>query len=50
MKRVLFVDDDSRILDGMRRTLHEDRKRWEMEFALGGEAALKACETAAFDV
>lgn len=50
MKRILFVDDESRILDGLRRSLHEDRKRWEMEFAVGGEAALKACETAPFDI
>ena len=50
MKRILFVDDESRILDGLRRSLHEDRKRWEMEFAVGGEAALKACEKAPFDI
>jgi HD-like signal output (HDOD) protein/ActR/RegA family two-component response regulator len=50
MKRILFVDDDSKILDGLRRTLHGDRNRWEMEFALGGEAALKACGTGNFDV
>ncbi|MFZ3263920.1 MAG: response regulator [Terriglobales bacterium] len=50
MKRVLFVDDESRILDGIRRMLHADRKRWEMEFADGGEAALQACARNSFDV
>ena len=50
MKRILFVDDESRILDGLRRMLYADRKQWEMEFVLGGEAALKACETTSFDV
>lgn len=50
MKRILFVDDESKILDGIRRTLHADRKRWDMQFALGGEAALRACEAASFDV
>ena len=50
MKRILFVDDESRILDGIRRMLYADRKRWEMEFAVGGEAALKACEGGPFDV
>jgi CheY-like chemotaxis protein len=50
VKRILFVDDESKILDGIRRMLHPDRKRWDMEFALGGEAALKVCETASFDV
>jgi HD-like signal output (HDOD) protein/CheY-like chemotaxis protein len=50
MKRVLFVDDESKILDGIRRMLHADRKRWDMQFALGGEAALEACASGSFDV
>jgi HD-like signal output (HDOD) protein/CheY-like chemotaxis protein len=50
MKRLLFVDDESNILDGIRRMLHADRNRWDMQFALGGEAALRACEAGRFDV
>ena len=50
MKRILFVDDESKILDGIRRALHGDRKRWDLQFALGGEAALQACEAGGFDV
>ncbi|MGA7398447.1 MAG: response regulator [Candidatus Sulfotelmatobacter sp.] len=50
MKRILFVDDESKILDGLQRMLHADRKRWDMEFAVGGEAALQACEKGSFDV
>ena len=50
MKRIMFVDDESRILDGLRRMLYADRKQWEMEFVLGGEAALKVCEEKSFDV
>jgi HD-like signal output (HDOD) protein len=50
MKRILFVDDESRVLDGLRRMMYGARKRWEMEFALGGEAALQACEAEPFDV
>jgi HD-like signal output (HDOD) protein len=50
MKRILFVDDESKILDGIRRMLHADRKGWDMQFALGGEAALQACEAGSFDV
>jgi HD-like signal output (HDOD) protein len=50
VKRILFVDDESRILDGIRRMMHADRNRWEMQFALGGEAALQACEAKSFDV
>jgi HD-like signal output (HDOD) protein/ActR/RegA family two-component response regulator len=50
MKRILFVDDESNVLDGIRRMLHADRKRWDMEFAIGGEAGLRACEAGRFDV
>ncbi len=44
------MDDESRILDGIRRMLYAERKRWEMEFALGGEAALKAFGAKSFDI
>jgi DNA-binding NarL/FixJ family response regulator len=44
---VLFVDDDTRVLDGLRRLLYEHRNDWAMAFALGGEAALRALEDAA---
>jgi HD-like signal output (HDOD) protein len=50
MKRILFVDDDSKVLDGIRRMLHADRKQWEVQFAGGGEAALQLCESMEFDV
>jgi len=50
MKRILFVDDDSRILDGFRRLLHTEQSRWQMHFVVGGEAALQACEDSTFDV
>jgi HD-like signal output (HDOD) protein/CheY-like chemotaxis protein len=50
VKRILFVDDESNILDGIRRLLYADRTRWDMQFALGGAAALRACEVGSFDV
>lgn len=50
MKRILFVDDESKILDGIRRMLHADRKRWDMHFAVGGNEALQAFEAGNFDV
>ena len=50
MKRVLFVDDESKILDGVRRMMYPERARWEMEFAVGGAAALQASEIKPFDV
>jgi HD-like signal output (HDOD) protein/CheY-like chemotaxis protein len=50
MKRILFVNDETKILDGIRRMLHADRRRWHMEFASSGEAALQMFEAAPFDV
>jgi len=50
MKRILFVDDEQNILDGVRRMLYGARNRWEMEFVSSGEAALLACKQQAFDV
>jgi HD-like signal output (HDOD) protein len=44
------VDDETRILDGIRRMMYADRKSWEMTFAQGGEAAIKAFEDGSFDV
>lgn len=50
MKRILFVDDEAKILEGIRRMLYSERKRWDLEFASSGEAALEACERGSFDV
>ena len=32
MKQVLFVDDETKILDGLKRLLRPMRDRWEMHF------------------
>ncbi|HLL25373.1 MAG TPA: response regulator [Kofleriaceae bacterium] len=50
MNRVLFVDDDATLLAGLRNVLFRDRKRWEMVFATGGEAALAEARKQTFDV
>jgi len=50
MKRILFVDDEVSILDGLKRMLRPMRNEWEMSFAPGGEAALAMLEGARFDV
>ncbi len=50
MKRILFVDDEKNILDGVRRMLHTSRARWEMEFVTSGNDALQACRKKSFDV
>ena len=50
MNRVLFVDDEKRILEALRRSLRSLRYEWEMAFAISGQAALEQLSTEAFDV
>jgi HD-like signal output (HDOD) protein len=38
--RILFVDDEPSVLDGLRDLLRKDRGRWDMVFAASGEAGL----------
>ena len=40
-RRVLFVDDEKRVLDGLRRILRGEREQWDMSFADGVDAALE---------
>ncbi|HTE06003.1 MAG TPA: response regulator, partial [Planctomycetota bacterium] len=47
MKRILFVDDEQRVLSGLRRQLHSRRAVWEMQFVDGGPAALAELARAA---
>ena len=49
-KRILFVDDDPSLLAGLKNVLHRDRKRWDMTFALGGEAALEEIGASTFHI
>src|SRR6185437_12426399 len=50
MKRILFVDDEPKILEGLQRMLRPQRNEWEMAFAPGGEAALAMLAAENFDV
>lgn len=50
MKRILFVDDEVNILEGLQRMLRPQRGEWEMSFAPGGQAALTMLESSTFDV
>jgi len=49
VKRLLFVDDDPMVLDGLRRSLHGMRQSWEMHFVNSGSAALQILEQQPFD-
>lgn len=48
--RVLFVDDDPLVLQGLQRMLRGMRQEWDMEFLDGGERALARMQEAEFDV
>jgi putative nucleotidyltransferase with HDIG domain len=47
--RILFVDDNPLILQGLRRLLHGMREEWELEFAESGMAALALMGERPFD-
>ena len=49
-KRILFVDDEPNILDGLRNSLRRQRGEWDMVFTLGGPAALEALGKESYDV
>jgi len=47
--RLLFVDDESLILQGLRRTLHSMREEWDMTFVDTAEQALEALAREPYD-
>lgn len=49
-KRVLFVDDERALLDGLRGRLRNLRTHWEMVFVESGARAITELEQRAFDV
>jgi len=50
MKSILFVDDEPKVLDGLKRMLFPYGDVWQMEFACGGAEALRMLAAANFDV
>ncbi len=50
MKRVLFVDDQPRVLEQLQQMLESQKDQWDMAFAPGGEAALMLLDATPFDV
>lgn len=44
MERILFVDEDQDVLEGLERVLFKMRKEWEMDSVSSGEAALEKLE------
>jgi HD-like signal output (HDOD) protein len=50
MTRIIFVDDEQRVLDGIRRFLYPMREDWHMSFAASGAQALEIMSRDPFDV
>jgi putative nucleotidyltransferase with HDIG domain len=50
VKRILFVDDEPRLLEGLQRMLRPQRKQWDMAFAASGPEALSILESGRFDM
>jgi putative nucleotidyltransferase with HDIG domain len=48
--RILFVDDEPNVLQGIRRMLHPLRREWEMKFAEDGAKALEQMAESPFDL
>jgi putative nucleotidyltransferase with HDIG domain len=50
MIRMLFVDDEARVLDGLRQSLRSKRKIWETVFANSGPLGVAELDRGEFDV
>ena len=50
MKRILFVDDDPNVLQGLKRLLRPFRREYEMEFVASGSEAMERLSSSTFDV
>jgi HD-like signal output (HDOD) protein len=49
MIRVLFVDDEQLLLDGLRDVLRKQRKRWDMHFVNDARVAIERMQAQPFD-
>ncbi|MBI4800872.1 MAG: HDOD domain-containing protein [Desulfarculus sp.] len=50
MTRILFVDDEPNVLDGLRRMLRDMRHKWDMSFAASGVEALQILAKERYDI
>ena len=50
MKRILFVDDEPKVLEGLRRMLYPYRNDWQMVFVSSAADALRQLSQSQFDV
>ncbi len=50
MKKILFVDDEPKLLEGLQRMLRSMRRQWDMTFVTSGSDALAALENQPFHI
>jgi HD-like signal output (HDOD) protein len=50
MKRIVFVDDETELLEGLRTRLYKHRSRWSMSSVTSGKAALAELERSHVDM
>ncbi|MBI2472480.1 MAG: HDOD domain-containing protein [Planctomycetes bacterium] len=50
MKKILLVDDEPKVLQGLQRMLRSMRHEWDTEFATSGQEALEILAKSPFDV
>jgi YesN/AraC family two-component response regulator len=50
VRRILFVDDEPRVLEGLERMLYRLRREWEMVFVSSGRDALQRLSESEYDV
>jgi len=50
LKRVLFVDDDPALLEGLRRRFYRAMSKWEMQFVPNAALAIEQLEALPYDV
>src|SRR5690348_15816723 len=50
MKRVLFVDDETAVLEALQRSLYKHCDQWDMSFVTSGSEALTVLEAGPCDV
>ncbi|MBT6488866.1 MAG: response regulator, partial [Deltaproteobacteria bacterium] len=48
--KILFVDDEPLILEGLQNLLRRFRKKWAMSFAVGADEALEKLDIETFDI
>ena len=48
--KILFVDDEKKVLSSLKRLFYNKKEEWEMDFVLGGRDALKQVREIEYDI